>query len=224
MVDTIEDKIVGLTVDRELVQFVGELPAFSFFDGLLTGTVGFSLERRLVDATPPDPETGAPISGAALYTFALDLNGPTRFVTLGTDEAGVTVTDGTIGLYLLDAGIESWTAVKGTGLTATLTLPGLGSYGIGPADFTLGKSGPGTTRTLDWQKVGRRVVSTIEDKIVGLTVDREVVSFAGELPSFSFFDGLLTGTVGFSLERRLVDADPETGAPITRCRALHLCA
>ena len=109
--------------------------------GLVGGTVDVSFEQRSVDLLDLDGSaatTEAPLEGASMLVFALDITE----LHLGSGDFLISVTDGTIGLVSISAPAVSaedaldgvtdgrrWTAVTSRDLAVTLTLPGFSVIG-----------------------------------------------------------------------------------------------
>src|SRR5205814_2853556 len=122
---------VTLTADK--LETSGELTGIDAF-GLLSGSAFFSISRKTVDAEVDgvagfNPAAGHDLIGATLVTFALDLTGPSRFLDVGGAGFGLDVDDGTALVAALApaaaADTRRWIAVQASGLSATLTLPGV---------------------------------------------------------------------------------------------------
>jgi hypothetical protein len=105
----------------EYLHISGSLNSIDIF-GLVTGGADFGVERKLVDIDPDggsDVDTGH--GEVPLVTFGLD----NLSLNVGGTGFGLVISDGSFGLASIDTGSESWTAVNATGISGSLTLPGV---------------------------------------------------------------------------------------------------
>ncbi len=107
----------------------GDVSNLNVFD-VLQGGAKFQVSTKSVDVNVDggafSPSPGGDLHNASLTTVGIDLNEDnpgdpqTRFLTIGTSDASLTLQDGTLAVALLSSGASgddrSWTAVKAVGL------------------------------------------------------------------------------------------------------------
>jgi hypothetical protein len=110
-----------VTYTGEYLRISGSLNSIDIF-GLVTGGADFGVERKLVDV---DPDGGSDVDTShaevPLVMFGLD----NLSLNVGGAGFGLVISGGSFGLASIDTGSESWTAVKASGISGSLTLSGI---------------------------------------------------------------------------------------------------
>ncbi|UCE37498.1 MAG: hypothetical protein JSW00_18920 [Thermoplasmata archaeon] len=207
-----------VTYTSGIVRVSGSLSDIDIF-GLITGGANFAVNKQLVDVDSDgdgDGQTGTQYDDATLITFALDsLN-----LKVGPSGFGISVSDGTVGFAAIESGSMKWVAVNASGITATLTLPGV-SATVSDIGFEINRVEGGTT-ALNWTTavdtdpadgyVSAGVVDPGEllptPVDMDITYTTEFLRVAGSLTSLDIF-GFVTGTVGFEIKPQKADVDAD---------------
>ena len=186
----------GLSLTGAIVGVTGEITGLDLF-GVFAGGVAVAFESRTVDVP------ALSLVGASLMTITISLDGPTRFLNMGSI---VEIADGTLTLAMLTpagtADARRWRAVQAVGLSANIDIFGaIAITGVG-VNYN---AAVGAT-ALDW--------TTIAGSGITLTDGRKSVS--GTVTVTDLF-GLVTGTITFELASEIVDVVTPalTGAELT---------
>ena len=213
----------------------GELGDVNLFD-VLQGGLQFEVSRKTVDVNVDggafNPAGGTDLHDATLTTFGLNLDEAsssdpeTRFLTIGTSDASVTVQDGTLGVAFLSpsapADSRRWVAVKGVGLTGAVNLGGVvtaaaGGIGISFNSASGGASALNWASAVDLDDTGAAGTFAADPvTVLGTTIDLAggVTSVSGSLTGVNVA-GVLTGAAEFNVTKESVSVndDGDTGTP-----------
>ena len=170
--------------------------------GLVTGSAHFELVTGVADVNV----SGG--TGAKLLTLGLT----NLDLRVGTSAFGVVITGGSVALASLapTAGdlTRRWVAFQGSGLGATLALPGVtASIANLTVEVNRATNAPALdwTTALDLDRNGSFGDQLLVDG-VAVTQTAERLKVAGDLVDLDIF-GLLSGAAGFEVSRDLVDVD-----------------
>ena len=125
----------------------GDLSDLSVF-GILSGSAHVSFARQTVDV-----QLGSTtfLTGATLLSFSLSLGGG-ETLQAGVSGFGLTITNGTLLIAAIAPAASSdgrrWIAVQGTGLAATLTIPGITAT-VSSVDVSF-NGGTGGASAINW--------------------------------------------------------------------------
>src|SRR6185437_15248223 len=230
--DSIEagDIPIDLTNDRFAVGGrITELHVGGFLNS--TDPIGFSFSHQHVDVRL---DVSVPVlSNADLYTFGLDLSAASLHFGIGGLQASLQ--GGTLALALITSPTSGdsryWLAIKATGFGGSLTIPALASATLSSVAVDINTFGGSATppqllKALDWTNgvddhlggaftSSSVVIDVPTSPVSHLALDETVqlLKLSGQLSNLSLFGGLVssTGSIGFSVTRRLVDVST-TGA------------
>ena len=169
--------------------------------GLITGSTDFSVTKTLVNVSSVTPAlTNAPLLTLTLSKLSL---------SVGTAALGLQITGGTVAFASLapasSADHRSWVGFAGSGLGASLTVPGVAAS-VANLSIQVNKASPTGTTALDWS-----TVSAAPTAIQALKVD--ILAASGELDNLNIF-GLLTGSAMFTVADQQADVNLDGTAGI----------
>ncbi|MGZ4363246.1 MAG: hypothetical protein ACXVFF_13510, partial [Gaiellaceae bacterium] len=221
---------IELTNDRFAVGGrVTELHIGGFINS--TDPIGFSFSHQHVDV---NLDNSVPVlSGADLYTIGLDLSAVSLHFGIGGLQASLH--GGTLAVALITApgagDSRYWLAVKAAGFGGSLTITTLASATLTSVALDINTFGGSATppqllKALDWTTgVPTVVVDVPTSPVSHVTIDEtaQLLKLSGQLSGLSLFDGLVasTGSIGFSVTRRLVDVST-TGGPTADVHSANL--
>src|SRR2546430_12037110 len=170
---------VGLMA--EILAAEGDLTSLNVFD-LLSGSMHFSLSKSPVTLTSP------PVNNQPLLAFSFSqLN-----LAIGTPTFGLAITSGSIHAAALSDGAgASWFGLHGTGLSGSLTIPGV-SATVAGLEVKVNKFSGNASAAIDWTQ------TVLTSTGVGLI--SPILAAEGDLTSLNVFD-LLSGSMHFSLSK-----------------------
>ena len=190
------------------VVVTGDVSNVNLFD-ILTGGATFEVGHQTLTAQ---------IDGSGvdttLTTFGLDLTGPTRFLRIGTDDAHVMISDGTLAVGLLSpsdgADTRRWATVRALGLGGDVNFGGIvtaSAHGVNVAFNDA--SGSGAT-PLNWGTAFPAPVTVLG---LSLNLSGALKSVAGSLTGVDVA-GVLTGSAGFAVTKESVTVNDGVAPPI----------
>ena len=212
----------GLTLKTGIVGVSGDLTNLNLFD-VFTGAIKFAVAVQDVDVDL-DGNNTIDLDNAKLLTLSLSLDEDAGvatedyFLQFGTSSAGVKITDGSLRLALLapsntTADSRRWRAIQATGLSATMTIPGVtGTVTNTGIAFNQAVANTGVpVSAIDWTKAidvnsGDATFTPTPVEIGGATIDLTVAKLAVtvDIVNVDLFD-VFTGGIHLALETKKVD-------------------
>ena len=186
------------------VVVTGDILNVNLFD-VLTGGATFEVGHQTLSAN-----IGGTPTDSTLTTFGLDLNGPTKFLTIGTADAHVTIQDGTLAVGLLSAGANSWTTVKAIGLSGDVNLGGVVTASATGVNISFNNASGPTATPLDWA-----AAFTPHVTVLGTALDLSglLTSVSGSLTGVNVAN-VLTGSTDFAITKKAVTVNNATNASV----------
>jgi hypothetical protein len=231
-----------VTVRGPITAFAGTLSNLDIF-GVVTGSAKFALTKKLVDVDLDGngtTTTNDQLNDATLLLFGLsDLN-----LNVGTAGAGIEISDGKLGIAVLNApapltgtDTRSWLAITARDLDVTVDLPGIdadfdnvtlainkaagaaGSTLATPLNWATDETTPhGLTVDLDptngWTTPQALVDPGTATAPMPITLRGELLSVGGELTDLNLF-GFIRGGAKFEITSGTIAVDLPANDPVT---------
>ncbi|TMC34699.1 MAG: hypothetical protein E6J28_13130 [Chloroflexi bacterium] len=182
----------GLALSGHVAHISGDITNLNAF-GIVTGGIGFSVDRTYVTTVAPNP----PMTRAVLLAGTLILDSSkTEQLNLGTSAFGLQVTQGTVYLASLTdpGGTNSWFGFAASQLGATLSGPQIHAT-VTDGLIELNQGSPNAVQALDWSQSGLEGA--------GLSLTSRGARIAGDVSDINAL-GVVSGAASFSVSWSLV--------------------